>query len=83
MPVNNGEQAGDDQDNNFDFEINTRGFIEMMACLLIISIGMAAPVMCWIVALEMHTDLVEKHMVHRGESGTWLIRKVIRNQDEL
>ena len=50
---------------------------------LIIAIGMAAAVMCWIVALEMHADLINKHLVYRPESGTWLIRRVIRDPNEL
>ena len=79
MPVNNGEQAGDDNGDIFDFSIHTSGFIETVACLLIIAIGMAAAVMCWIVALEMHADLINKDLVYRHESGTWLIRRVIRD----
>ena len=78
MPLNNGEQAGDDNGDTMDFSIHTSRLIKTVACLLVIALGMAAVVMCWIVALEMHADMINRNLIYRHESGTWLIRRVIR-----
>ena len=73
MPANDGEQRGDDNGDIMDFSIHTSGAIETCACLLVLALGLAAVIMVWIILLEMHTDMINRSLVYRHESGTWLI----------
>ena len=82
MSANAGEQHGDDNGDQMDFSIHTSGAIETCACLLVLALVLAAVIMVWIIVLEMHADMINRNLVYRHESGTWLIRRIIREPKE-
>ena len=50
---------------------------ENAACVLVLALGMAMVVLAWISVLNQHAEMIQRNLIYRGESGTWLIRKVI------
>ena len=73
---NNDRQQDDDSRNQQGTTMN--GMIENCACVLVLALGMAMVVLAWIFVLDQHAEMINRHLIYRGESGTWLIRKVIR-----
>ena len=51
---------------------------ENVACMLTLALTMAMVIFAWIFLLNQHAEMVQRNLIYRGESGTWIIQKVMK-----
>ena len=73
----------DNNEHNDDENCNNQGttmndMFENAACVLTLALAMAMVVLAWIFVLNQHAEMVQRNLIYRGEWGTWIIQKIMR-----
>ena len=79
--MSNSDNNGQNHDDNRNQQGTTMtDMFENAACVLVLALGMAMVVLAWIFVLNQHMEMIQHNLIYRGESGTWLIQKVMREK---